>query len=126
VAFLESLTDERVRFERAPFDHPALRVPHGHVDAAHALDPDLAGDRVLAIAAVGAEGRSEPLLSFAEVLDACAEGCADDVALFAPAALPPPDEFCSVPEPPGAGAAAVAVLLACAATRRVGATRVTR
>jgi cytochrome c peroxidase len=29
VAFLVSLTDDRVRFERAPFDHPALSVPNG-------------------------------------------------------------------------------------------------
>lgn len=31
VAFLESLTDERVLFERAPFDHPELIVPNGQV-----------------------------------------------------------------------------------------------
>jgi cytochrome c peroxidase len=30
VAFLESLTDERVRRRAAPFDHPQLFVPHGH------------------------------------------------------------------------------------------------
>lgn len=30
VAFLLSLTDERVRYERAPFDHPSLCLPHGH------------------------------------------------------------------------------------------------
>jgi cytochrome c peroxidase len=29
VAFLKSLTDDRVRYERAPFDHPELRVPNG-------------------------------------------------------------------------------------------------
>jgi hypothetical protein len=29
VAFLEGLTDERVRSERAPFDHPSLSVPSG-------------------------------------------------------------------------------------------------
>lgn len=29
VAFLLTLTDERVRQERAPFDHPQLLVPHG-------------------------------------------------------------------------------------------------
>jgi cytochrome c peroxidase len=31
VAFLKSLTDERVRWEQAPFDHPSLTLPHGHV-----------------------------------------------------------------------------------------------
>jgi len=30
VAFLLSLTDERVRMEKAPFDHPQLFVPDGH------------------------------------------------------------------------------------------------
>ena len=29
VEFMLSLTDERVRFERAPFDHPSLDVPNG-------------------------------------------------------------------------------------------------
>jgi cytochrome c peroxidase len=29
VAFLRALTDERVRFERAPFDHPSVSVPNG-------------------------------------------------------------------------------------------------
>jgi cytochrome c peroxidase len=29
VEFLKSLTDDRVRFDRAPFDHPQLRVPNG-------------------------------------------------------------------------------------------------
>jgi hypothetical protein len=29
VAFMLALTDERVRYERAPFDHPALDVPNG-------------------------------------------------------------------------------------------------
>jgi cytochrome c peroxidase len=29
VAFLRSLTDERVRWEQAPFDHPSLLLPHG-------------------------------------------------------------------------------------------------
>ena len=30
VAFLEALTDERVLYRRAPFDHPQLFVPNGH------------------------------------------------------------------------------------------------
>src|SRR5262249_26472155 len=29
VAFLKALTDERVRYEKAPFDHPSLVVPNG-------------------------------------------------------------------------------------------------
>ena len=34
VAFLKALTDDRVRFEQAPFDHPALCVPVGHAETA--------------------------------------------------------------------------------------------
>lgn len=30
VAFMKSLTDERVRYDRAPFDHPQLFIPNGH------------------------------------------------------------------------------------------------
>ncbi|GAA6616883.1 cytochrome-c peroxidase [Scytonema sp. NUACC26] len=30
VAFLKALTDERVRLEKAPFDHPQLFIPNGH------------------------------------------------------------------------------------------------
>jgi cytochrome c peroxidase len=50
VAFLRALTDERVRNESAPFDHPELFVPNGH-------NPD--GSTVLfRITPVGAQGRS--------------------------------------------------------------------
>jgi cytochrome c peroxidase len=34
VAFLLSLTDERVRNEKAPFDHPSICVPNGHKEDA--------------------------------------------------------------------------------------------
>lgn len=74
VAFMKTLTDERVRFERAPFDHPALRIPHGHLGdhqvlvAGHALGDALAQDEFLDIEAVGADGRPTPLRPFAELL----------------------------------------------------------
>jgi cytochrome c peroxidase len=80
LAFLRSLTDERVRWERAPFDHPALRVPDGHVESGGALVPGdglpgrtatLAEDEILALPAVGAGGRSAgkgPLLPLEERL----------------------------------------------------------
>jgi cytochrome c peroxidase len=61
VAFLKSLTDERVRWEMAPFDHPALTVPNGHPGNAMStkLDPvtGYAVDVNLKIPAVGAAGR---------------------------------------------------------------------
>ncbi|RPJ09947.1 MAG: hypothetical protein EHM36_03830 [Deltaproteobacteria bacterium] len=47
VAFLLSLTDERVRFERAPFDHPSMFVPNFGT-----------------LPAVGAAGRATPLRTF--------------------------------------------------------------
>lgn len=45
VAFLRSLTDDRVRFQRAPFDHPELIIPDGHPGDQHAVpvDPELPG-----------------------------------------------------------------------------------
>jgi len=68
VAFLKSLTDERVRLQQAPFDHPQLFVPNGQVgsqvavteDSAH---PGQAVDEILEIPAVGKNG-GPPLPNF--------------------------------------------------------------
>lgn len=69
VAFLESLTDERVRYQRAPFDHPQLFVPNGHPgDSNGTVDADRDGradDVLIMIPAVGAEGGT-PLPGFLE------------------------------------------------------------
>jgi hypothetical protein len=69
VAFLESLTDERVLYRRAPFDHPQLFVPNGHHgDPSGVTDENgdgLADDRTVVIPAVGAEGGA-PLPGFLE------------------------------------------------------------
>ena len=69
VAFLESLTDERVLYRRAPFDHPQLFVPNGHVGnssgVTDANGDGLADDRMVVIPAVGAEG-GLPLPGFLE------------------------------------------------------------
>ena len=63
IDFMLALTDERVRWERAPFDHPQLLVPNGH-------QPKISGDprrtRVLTdnlmeIPAVGRNGRTQTL-----------------------------------------------------------------
>ncbi|MEE8311676.1 MAG: cytochrome c peroxidase [Candidatus Binatia bacterium] len=37
VAFLQSLTDDRVRYKSAPFDHPEIFIPVGHPDDAAGL-----------------------------------------------------------------------------------------
>jgi cytochrome c peroxidase len=69
VAFLESLTDERVLYRRAPFDHPQIFVPNGHPGGpGGTTDADgdgLADDIMLEIPAVGAEG-GDPLPGFLE------------------------------------------------------------
>ena len=68
--FLNALTDERVRYQQAPFDHPQLTVAHGHignelqVNAGNALAADLAQDQQLQIPAVGAAGAASPILPF--------------------------------------------------------------
>jgi cytochrome c peroxidase len=71
VAFLKSLTDERVRWERAPFDHPQILIPDGHIASANPLDLTVAKDRFLKIPAVGKNGRSAvlgPLKAFQRYL----------------------------------------------------------
>ncbi len=69
VAWLEALTDERVRLRQAPFDHPQLFVPDGHVgDGTTVIDADCDGfadDVMLEIPAVGAAGGA-PLPGFLE------------------------------------------------------------
>ena len=64
VAFLQALTDPRVKEERAPFDHPQLFVPNG-------IDPVTRNDIIIEIAPVGAGGRIpaglQPLQPFLNV-----------------------------------------------------------
>jgi cytochrome c peroxidase len=65
VAFLKRpLTDDRVRWEKAPFDHPELTIFNGEVgDEVRVVDVTAdhkAQDAVLVIPAVGASGRPVP------------------------------------------------------------------
>jgi cytochrome c peroxidase len=66
-AWLLSLTDERVREQRAPFDHPQLFVPNGHLgNAMHVPSAfGLALDRFEEVPAVGRHGGA-PLGKFLE------------------------------------------------------------
>jgi len=67
IAFLKSLTDERVRWERAPFDHPELWVHDGFEES---LDSK-GKERSLHIPAIGRSGRTiaeGPLKPFEEYL----------------------------------------------------------
>jgi uncharacterized protein (TIGR03437 family) len=75
VAFLKALSDDRVRFERAPFDHPELCVPDGHVPLPAGLAPypspiftQSAADRWVGLPATGANGNRVPLQTFEELL----------------------------------------------------------
>ena len=46
VAFLKSLTDPRVRFEQAPFDHPELILKEGHVGDHRSVANDGTGNAI--------------------------------------------------------------------------------
>lgn len=65
--FLVSLTDERVRLQRTPFDHPPLFVTNGYPGSNQHV-PSLFGlalDRFLEMPAVGLNG-GPPLQKFLE------------------------------------------------------------
>ena len=71
VSFLLSLTDERVRYQKAPFDHPSICIPNGHVESAAAqLIPNISNLAKAAelplkcIPAIGANGAVAPLVTF--------------------------------------------------------------
>jgi cytochrome c peroxidase len=66
VAFLKALTDERVRKQSAPFDHPQLFIPNGHPGDQNSVTNDGSGratDELLEIPAVGRNGGT-PLTNF--------------------------------------------------------------
>lgn len=59
VDFMKALTDERVRKQSAPFDHPELFIPNGHPGDQNAVTNDGTGqatDALLRIPAVGRNG----------------------------------------------------------------------
>jgi uncharacterized protein (TIGR03437 family) len=75
---MKALSDDRVRYERAPFDHPELCVPDGHLPISTG-SPTLqnngnpaftmsAADRWVGIPAVGRGGNTAPLQTFEELL----------------------------------------------------------
>ena len=71
--FLLALSDDRVRYERAPFDHPQLCVPNGSPgNQTHIAQYSPNGngrDALLEIPAVGAAGGKFPLQTFEELLN---------------------------------------------------------
>ncbi|HYP14701.1 MAG TPA: cytochrome c peroxidase, partial [Bryobacteraceae bacterium] len=67
VAFLGALTDERVRYKRAPFDHPEILVPDGHFLGPNLVFNDGSGravDELRIIPAVGRMGLIVPIRGF--------------------------------------------------------------
>jgi hypothetical protein len=77
VEFLKALTDDRVRYERAPFDHPSICVPVGYAENRPGLlTPDTspegttaaAADLFAIVPAVGQRGNPVPLQTFSELL----------------------------------------------------------
>jgi hypothetical protein len=68
VAFLKTLTDERVRWQRAPFDHPELPIPHGVTQTVSGGSGKVTEDGWITLPAVGAGGAGQPLRAFENVL----------------------------------------------------------
>jgi cytochrome c peroxidase len=62
VSFLKSLTDERVRSQSAPFDHPSLTIPNGGV-----VNNGVLTEQLITIPATGAAGGA-PLARFCDSL----------------------------------------------------------
>jgi hypothetical protein len=69
VAFLKSLTDERVRAQSAPFDHPSLIVGDGMVMSNGAMV-----EQTITIPATGAAGGT-PMQKFCDALEGSAGQC---------------------------------------------------
>jgi hypothetical protein len=72
VAFLKALTDERVRLEKKPFDHPQLFIPNGHPGDDASVTADSAGnatDQLIEIKAVGENGLNEAQPTYEENLE---------------------------------------------------------
>ena len=70
IAYLKAFTDERVRYERAPFDHPEVVIPNGHKGnqalalQGNPLNGSLAQEDYLTVPAVGANGSVTPVKPF--------------------------------------------------------------
>ena len=84
LSFLRSLTDERVRWYRAPFDHPELVVPNGAQGNEVSVLQDLtlsgpAADAIIRLPATGRSGSGMPVKAFL------------NIPVFSAVTLPAPD-----------------------------------
>ncbi|MBD1932565.1 MULTISPECIES: cytochrome-c peroxidase [Cyanophyceae] len=68
VAFMNGLTDARVRNQSAPFDHPQLFIPNGHPGDQNSVTNEGSGKATTALLELPAVGRNggSPLASFLE------------------------------------------------------------
>lgn len=69
VAFMKALTDDRVTYEREPFDHPELKIPNGAKGDEFIVEAGADGngiDEFINIPAIGRGGRTSPLKNFLE------------------------------------------------------------
>lgn len=70
VEFLLALTDDRVKYRKAPFDHPGICVPNGHagtngkISQVSTSNSAEAADALLCLPAVGKSGAGTPLSPF--------------------------------------------------------------
>jgi cytochrome c peroxidase len=106
VDFLTSLTDERVRFYRAPFDHPQLVLHAGAPGGELGILADLsiagqAADADINLPAVGAGGQATPVASFLGIATAASSSAltAGDATLQNPVANGGADFALSAPSP---------------------------
>jgi cytochrome c peroxidase len=58
VAFLQSLTDDRVRLDKAPFDHPQLFITNGHPGSTNSVTNDGTGRATVTMLEIPAVGRN--------------------------------------------------------------------
>lgn len=68
VALMKSMSDDRVKYERAPFDHPELCVPVGSTGLADGQFTLSSSDKWAGLPAVGQGGNQVPLQTFDELL----------------------------------------------------------
>jgi len=94
VDFLLAMTDERVKYARAPFDHPEIIVPLDGTapDNTGGRDVLLSDARFLHVEAVGAAGRATPLPNYLGISSIEGQPGLDhfDVVTGEPAPPPPP------------------------------------
>lgn len=64
IAFLEALADERVKYHRAPFDHPSLILPNGNKEGIQKTGKDNDLDNEIMLPAVGSGLTEQQLKDF--------------------------------------------------------------